>query len=233
MSRRSLFSVLAPFVVLLAGAAPAKSHAASPDVESLLAKMRAAYASVKSATFVTESQYGVCHFTCHNSFLAPSVLRYEALKVRPGEKDVAFTCIVNGARLYWRALPKGWAVYPVGPDNIFHVTQGISNLESLCFIEYDLQLSTARDHNMFGSDLKIGKNRSWKGRTFTVLEERTQSPKGVNFYYIDPKTHLIWRTISDYPGHPDMTTDIQVDRMQINVPIKGSLLPVLPKRSKY
>ena len=44
------------------------------------------------------------------------------------------------------------------------------------------------------SELKILPDEELFGRKFTVLEEKASKDNVLVNYYIDPKTHLIWRT---------------------------------------
>ena len=186
------------------------AQAADPQVEALLAKMRAAYQSTKAVSYKTETHVG-------------SKVYYSTFTFEP-PKSIKVSLSGGGA-----TGPKGVTMSTDGKDVTIRVPNSplpivtnytvdkfnsniAGNLESICFYDWARQLSTAPGKNMEHSALKISLNQEWNGKKWTVLQEIAQKDKVACRYFIDPKTNLIWRTvvknISGVPSENDIDSYI-------------------------
>jgi len=186
-------SLLFACAVVLSSAA----CAADQQVETLLAHMREAYKAVKSATYkvaATVPESGAAGkeqtYSMDAAYKSPNMMRF-ILKGSAFENRTA-TLISDGENITVTA-PEGTA--PVGVYSAETIDKFVPfNLESICFWDWDRQLSTAPGKNMEKSTFKIVKDETWDGKHWIVLEETAAKDNVFCRYFIDPKTYLIWRT---------------------------------------
>lgn len=94
------------------------------------------------------------------------------------------------------------------------LTQALpGNLETVCFFDWQKQLSTTEGNNMHGSKLSITAGETWDGRKWTILEEKVDERKIVVKYYIDAKTKLIWRSVTRSSVTESIMEDAQMTRL--------------------
>jgi hypothetical protein len=74
------------------------------------------------------------------------------------------------------------------------------------------QLSTAAGGFMSGSSLEVRPNMKWAGRSWTVLEE-TAGGLEVE-YFVDPNSHLIWRTVQRDSGSHEIRYESYLASME-------------------
>ncbi len=190
--------------------AAAAAQAADPQVEALLAKMRAAYQGTKAISYKTETHIGSKSYLSTFTFQSPSTIKVNLAGV--GAKQPAgVTLSTDGKTITVRAPHSPLPIvtnYTVDKFN----SNIAGNLESICFYDWARQLSTAPGKNMEHSDLKIMPNQDWNGKKWTVLQEIAPKDKVACRYYIDPRTNLIWRTtvknISGVPSEKDVDSFI-------------------------
>jgi len=162
--------------------------------------MRTAYRTTAAASFTTESHVRSSVFI--NTFLYknPSKIRVDSSPLARKGIRSSLIRISDGGRIFVKEANKPEFNQVRFSIRAFSVGLPV-NLESLCFFDWDQQLSTAGGRNMSGSTFKILLNQTWKGKKWTVLQETAAAQKVVCRYFIDPKTFLIWRTITvDMPG---------------------------------
>lgn len=178
----------------------ASIHAADPQVEALLAKMRIAYRSTKSITYTTESKMGSNVYVSIFNFQSPTKIRMTIASSTDKNLIPGLVLSTDGINVSvsTATLPTK-VVAKYTPDVFGSNIRG--NLESICFFDWERQLSTAPGKNMEHSTFKISLNQDWKGKKWTVLEETAAKDKVVCRYFIDPKTSYIWRTVvKSLPG---------------------------------
>ena len=168
--------------------APARQPA-SPDVESLLQRMRSAYQSIRSAEmrFTTRSRFNQIDGSLE--YRHPAII-HAVLKTR----DHGVVRVVSDGTTITVEDPTQPAPES-RPWTLQDMRRAIAaNLEVINLWDSERQLSTGAGGNMTGSNLSIGKRERWKGKEWLILEERA----GANLfrYYIDPKTALQWRTVA-------------------------------------
>jgi len=215
----------AALVALILGASAA--NAADPQVEALLAKMRNAYRAAKSATYTTHSQVRGQAIDVAFVFKSPWEIRADVTIKGLTGKPIKAMEITTGKTTHMDLGGK-----PAGPDKPFKVDDFVNplgvNLESICFFDWDRQLSTGPGKNMAQSTFKIMPNQDWNGKKWTVLEETAKTQKVVCKYFIDPKTSLIWRTtVKAMPGGPkNAEMDCQISKMSLNPKVDDSTFKI-------
>lgn len=181
-------------LIILAASLAMSAAAGDKEVEDLLAKMRKAYKDVKTATFSLESTLlagnGDIVVTLKGGFKSPNKM-YGDIEI----DDVKLKFISDGKRIYRIDTFNDEIMdLPYSPEQM-QVTIRSANLELINFYDWERQLSTEKDHNMYESKLSIRQNEEWNGKKWTVLEESAPTVGVYVEYFIDPKTHLIWRTL--------------------------------------
>ena len=204
------------------------ANAADPNVEALLAKMRAAYGSAKSVTFTTETEIGKQKVESSFSFLSPGKIRLALSSSTSKTAGVLLTRISDGKTVSSKAGKRaGFKDQPYTPDSF---VAGVPvNLESICFFDWAKQLSTAPGKNMEHSSFKLLLNQDWRGKKWTVLEETATAQKIVCHYFIDPKTNFIWRTtVKAMPGgNAQNNADFQISQMNLAAKIDPSIFKIV------
>jgi hypothetical protein len=104
-----------------------------------------------------------------------------------------------------------------------------TNVETLAFINSSKVLSKAPGGEMSGSDLTLVESKVWNSKSWTILREtNTQDHVQVD-YFVDPSTHLIWRTLGqDLNTHKpfidaqvtELVTDLKLDVNRFKIPSK-------------
>lgn len=184
-------------LIILALSLAVSAAAGDKAVEDLLAKMRKAYEGLKTATFTLESTLsgrdGDLVVKLEGGFKSPKML-YVNIDI----EDVKLKVISDGKRIYKVNVQFDQvADIPYSDDNMGEVLIPWANLEVINLYEWPKQLSTDQGDNMHDSQLSIRQSEEWNGKTWLVLEELapTANPPIYVEYYIDPETHLVWRTI--------------------------------------
>jgi hypothetical protein len=94
-----------------------------------------------------------------------------------------------------------------------------ANLETICFFDFERQLSTHPGQNMYDSLLTVRNNQFWDGRRWTVLSEVVIDSGMRIDYYIDPLTNLIHRSLRTHADTGNMRSDHQIRGLELNRPI--------------
>jgi outer membrane lipoprotein-sorting protein len=190
------FAFAKPMLAVAFAVISAAALAADQDVETLLSHMRDAYKSVKAATYkTTVTSYEATASATETyeldvAYKAPNLMRFviNSDSIPGGHATV----ISDGDNV---SVSAGQNTQDLGKYTADSVEKNVpSNLESICFWDWDRQLSTASGKNMEHSTFKIDKDLIWEGKHWIVLEETAKKDDVVCKYYIDPKTFLIWRT---------------------------------------
>jgi outer membrane lipoprotein-sorting protein len=204
----------------LLGVAPS-AIAANQEVENLLAKIRNAYSSVKSAKYSTVVNFRNPPLHCTNYFLAPDKFRVDF----PAEGASGTTSIISdGKTTYY--LPAGQEMQhePYDFENFFKLSPG--HVETFSYFEWKKLLVIGQGMGLDDSSLKVLPNQEWNGRNWTVLEETKTSEKQVYHYYVDPKTFLIWRTTSLPFGATAYRVDTQLTKLELGISVPASMFKV-------
>ncbi len=195
---------LSPRCALLALVAllSASGHGADKEVEALLANMRNAYQQIKTATYTTEYHFAKQVSLTSFTFESPNLIRAMVQTSRTSDPNAGTMVLSDGDTIYIRQPFS--RVYIRDRFSLDGFERAIPvNLESLCFFDWDRQLSTTPGKNMAASTFTIQKNQPWNGKQWTVLTRKRLDAQGVVCnYYIDPKTFLMWRTIRKSFGFP-------------------------------
>ena len=210
--------------VLLASAAMGQ---VDPAAASLLAKMRTAYSSLKSARGIGQGRFlgngRQLVVSSSVEFEKPLKLRMETTGV-PGTAKPTYVLITDGKKIHVDGLPGGAYTRPYSyPELLRSLPQ--ANLETLCFFDWRIQLSTEPRGNMHESTFRVLSDR-WLGRQWTVLEETARRQRVVCDYYIDPKTNLIWRTAVFDMGQPKPYNDFWFTKLEVNPKIDPTPLRI-------
>lgn len=220
-----VFSLSAFSCARSAGPAAHNSPAAQKP-EDLLAHMRTAYKSVQSATYGTDvditTQAGQQKFTVDWAYKAPNMIRAIIKFVNGQTAGIAVTKVTDGKKITISASNGN-----SGPGQDFTVdnfeNQLPGDLESLCFFDWERQLSTTPGKNMANSTFKVVPNEEWNGKHWTVLEETAKKDNAFVRYFIDPKTYFIWRTIHSNLDDKKPILDSKLTRMDPHARVDDSI----------
>lgn len=202
----------------------------TPEVEALLAKMRTAYSSVKSAHLsCTFEQFGggkKVTMKSECSYLAPSDFRMVSTGLSQ-LKSNGYVVVADGKWIRVDGLPGGTVRQMYGFQNMV-IDMPQTNLEVFSFWDWRRQLSTEQGANMSKSTFRLGQD-SWNGKTYTVLEE-TASPVRVR-YFIDPKTSLIWKVEQYNLKSKSPYLICSIDKMELNAKVDAKQFVIEGLRS--
>jgi|CXWL01.1.fsa_nt_gi outer membrane lipoprotein-sorting protein len=214
----NLKSILASTLLLTANIA----FAADEEVEKLLSAMRGAYKDAKSAkltlksTMLFEEKEASTVFEA--TFKGPDKL-YMYTDSMFGA-DGKFKVICDGKTIIVSS-PEGKEELPYSIEELSGV--GPVNLETLCFWDFKRQLNTGDDGNMRKSEFKISLDQDWNEKKWTILEETANEQGVLVKYWIEPKTHFIWKTeVADLATKTKFMT-CEIQKMEIGLEVEDSL----------
>ncbi|MDR3692508.1 MAG: hypothetical protein P4L46_24210 [Fimbriimonas sp.] len=217
------FNLLKAVCAASAFGATALCLAADRQVEELLSHMRVAYATNRSVTYTTQSHFGQVDFTSSFTYQNPNKIRVLISSPNSPAMKTSLIQISDGKRMNVK-LPNSMDF----AEKAFSV-QGFEqqlpvNLESLCFFDWEQQLSTAPGKNMEHSTFQLETNQPWNGRSWTVLVETAPRSRVVCRYYVDPKTYFIWRTVVKpmQGGNPLDASDCQITKLTPGAKVDSS-----------
>lgn len=184
------------------------------DAKTLVKKVHDAYAAVKSARVTMEAtgyagdgKTGVTLL-----YAAPKKLKATVKGFAEGGGQTTFTTT-------------GGTVAITDPDGKqakqeidFDQLQLPCNLETMSFWDYQKQLSTDKGGNMETSVLKVVEKEKWNDKEWIVLEEDAPAQKVSVRYFIDPKTYLIWRTVTT-PYSGEQTFESWITKLELDVKV--------------
>jgi len=205
----------------------AAAHAADAEVEALLSKMRNVYKQTKTATFTTETKLGDNVIVSNFSFSGPAKIHVEFTIPTPQGAKASVVEITDGKTIYLK-LPTQ-TEFQQKPFTANDLDSDLAvNLESICFYDWEKQLSTEKGKNMEHSTFKILPGQEWDGKKWTVLEETSSTDKVLCSYYIDPKTSLIWRTTVKALAGGDKSAemDCKITKMNLGVKLDDSIFTI-------
>lgn len=180
-------------------AASTIAMAADEEVEKLLTSMRDAYKGVKTAKMTTVT---TLRASAPDSAEVKEMKATFEISFKGPDKAYIYTDNLFGADGKVKLVSDGKTITLTTPDEKEEIPFSIEamsgllplNLESICFWDFKRQLNTGENGNMRKSEFKLEKDKEWNERKWTVLEE-TAHEQGVYVrYWIDPKTHFIWRS---------------------------------------
>lgn len=218
--------VLTAFVLLFG--VPKPALAADKEVEDLLSHMRDAYKAVQAATFTvtatiqdTDSDQKPIELkpTSEFAFKKPNLVR-AFIKGIAGTQTI--TVIGNGKTINVNVPGTGSLPEEEFTDENY-AKYVPSNLETLCFWEWEKQLSTTAGNNMEHSTFNIVKDEVWNDKHWIVLEETAAKNNDFVRYFIDPKTYLIWRTNAKNLDTKKDREDFKVTKMDTNAKLDDSM----------
>lgn len=212
------------FPILLL-AISAVSFAADKEVEELLAKMRETYKTTKSAKFTTTTRIfgdeGEQKADVEVQFKNPNKVKLtlDGMFGIPGKISI----ISDGKKIQSEVMGEK----DTGPFTVEALSEGSPlNLETLCFWDYERQLSTGESGNMKTSTFKLLKDESWDGKKWTVLEETAKEQGVFVRYWIDPKTNYIWRTeVKSLEGDTPVM-ECKISKLEIGVEIDDKVFEI-------
>ena len=228
MSRMRLLGAVACFAMACLGSAQKPEGAViEPAASALLAKMRSAYAAVKSAEIsTTYEQVGAgtkVMMKSECSYLAPLSFRIKSTGL-PGLSPSGYSLVTDGQNIHIEGLPGGGLTQPYSERKMWQDLPQL-NLEVLCFWNWQRQLSTEPRGNMHTSTFHVSSD-TWKSKSYTILEETAEGQHVRVRYFVDPKTYLIWRTETYDLGSKTPYLIATIEKMDLNKPIDKSLFAV-------
>lgn len=157
----------------------------TPTPAQLLTKMRKAYAAVDAVYLETEIS--------HPFYTLGVPLKIGMKKPRSVRIDVdmkggqKLRVVSDGKSMVLSDLTKPVAKVPMTETNQFGRLP--ANLEAICFVEAERELSTRKGGNMAGSKLSVQAKQN-----IYILKETVSNPDRKIFYEIDRKTLFIMKT---------------------------------------
>jgi len=169
-------------------------------------------------------------------------------KSSPGEARVEFKS-GNKLRVGIRGMPSGAMLVICDGSKIVSVAQsGKSktsrysaeslsrnlplNVETFCLFDSDRELSSKPGCGLEGSKLSLQKDVAWSNRKWTVLHETNTIERITCDYFIDPTTHLIWRTYGIDTRTQKPFTDTKVDKLAVNVDLPDTRFKIPTEKPK-
>jgi len=183
-------------MIALGAVLAAQPSGSDAKTEALLASMRKAYSTSKTAELTVKTvllrQKKEHTVISDVTFSRPRRI-YAEMKGWPGAhsgETVIFRS--DGDRMSVEGGGDEPVKLPFAPDEVLGILP--SNLETICFWDWERQLSTASTGNMKASKLKILEDQEWNGKKWLLLEETANEQRVFVRYWINPKTKFIWRT---------------------------------------
>lgn len=217
---------ISPLIALGLVALSSFAQAAEAEAEALLKAMREAYQGIKAARMQSSTtlfaEGNKLDATFEISFKGPNKVRVTTDKLFG--MDVQLKVLSDGKTITVST--------PEGKEESPFTVEGLSegapmNLEVLCLWDWKRQLSTDDEGNMKGNALKVLKEQKWNDKVWTVLEETAKEQEVFVRYWIDPKTHLIWRTeVFDVEGK-EKAMECVVNKFDTEVTFDDSLFDTL------
>lgn len=205
---------------------PMLGVAADKNVEKLLKQMRDAYSHVKTVKFtaesVVEAQDQTLTLTSDLSFKAPGKVNGK-ISGFPGDAEVKVLTVISDGQnisVLGTSTPTPKAAYST--DEL-SARFPFANLETICFWDWQKQLSTSKGNNMERSELKILPEEELFGRKFLVLQEKASKDNVLVRYWVDPKTHLIWRTLVKTLDTDKTVDDSKIVSLETDVTLEDKL----------
>jgi len=198
---------------------------ADKNVETLLAHMRDAYKSVKAATYSTQSTLYPADgakqdYTSEFAFKQPNLIRTIVKGGQLGDSTATILTDGDNITVSTSAGQGGTAKYSLDE---FEKYSFMTNLESICFFDWDRQLSTAEGKNMANSTFNLIRREKWNGKDWMVLEETAKKDGLFVRYFIDPKTFFIWRTNVKKLDDKKDQLDAQITKLDTNAQLDDAL----------
>jgi hypothetical protein len=200
-------------------AASCLGFSADKEVEELLAKMRAAYQAVESVSIQAKAKARYPQGEESHS-ISMDYAKTNKLRLTFDFRGKTVRRISDGKTVYtWAEDTKTAKRTDVDEAKVSMDALGGDapiNLESMCFFDWKRQLSTAPGANMEKSEFKLIALENWNGRSWMVLEETAHGQSVFARYFIDPKTHFIWRCDVKTLKERKTFMDVQIVRMTLN-----------------
>lgn len=215
----------------------APTFAADKEVEALLAKMREAYSSAKTAKLTVKTtglRFGKETITTEIVYMKD---RKIFAKSSGGPLDgKPRTFVSDGTNISFTDLSGNVQKMKFDLD----VIPIPVNLEAMSFWDWKRQLSTTTGSNMEKSEFKLARGTSWNGRQWIVLGETARGQNVYVDYFIDPKTSLIHRVQVYDLFKKQLRFETVVSKVERNVRVDSNLFKVgvgnsetLPKKIRF
>lgn len=194
------------------------------DVKKALDDMRTAYKAVKSATLKlqltvpedSDDPGSVLKFDYN--FSSPDKER--ATFFVPGDSD-GFTVISEGDKVLWSSKPMDDDKDSDDKDDADADDPEGTGFPTQFFSDPDAFLMTA-DGEFGGTDLDVH-DEKWNDKEWTVIQETFSKDQTIRRFYIDPKTHLVWRVTDSDTADDKIQSDFQVMSLEINPKLDDTL----------
>jgi outer membrane lipoprotein-sorting protein len=213
----SFRSVLAVYLSLISACA----ICADREVERLLAKMREAYRTTKTAHVVvktTARRFGSQAVTTDLTFKREQKIAAKVYNL-PSLKGKVWNYVCDGKQVSLDDLGGNVQRTKFDPD---FIPMPI-NLEAMSFWDWKRQLSTGKGSNMEFSTFKLFTNVPWNNKKWTVLEETANAQKVFARYYIDQKSNLIYRVqVFDIEGR-QQRLETTVAKIELNLSVNDKV----------
>lgn len=200
------------------------AFAADKDVEDILKALRVNYSNAKSVKMEVVSylqQVGDDNLlTSQVLYKKPGSFRI-LMKGNSMGPNGSLLMVSDGKTSYTKTPDSKVTKEKFDPDKIAPPV----NLEVLCFWDWKRQLSTEKGANMNGSQLRLLKKETWKGKDYMVLEEKAPRSEVFVRYFIDPKTKFIVRTaVYHLDDASILLQDHKVTKFELNAKIDEAQL---------
>ncbi len=96
----------------------------------------------------------------------------------------------------------------------------------MCFWDYEKQLSRAKGGNMERSTLQILSDAEMDGKRFILLEGYAPAQRVLVHYWIDPRSHLIIRSVTQDAVTKRVLGESKTTRLELDVKVDGSTFTI-------
>lgn len=216
------------------------SLGADKEVEALLAKMRQAYSSAKTAKLTVKTtalRFGKETITTELVFMKDRKIFAKSTGGGPFNGKPR-TFVSDGKAVSFSDLSGNVQRMPFDLDAIPIPV----NLEAMSFWDWKRQLSTTPGSNMEKSLFKLAEGKLWNGKKWILLSETAHGQNVYVDYFIDPKTALIHRVQVYDLQKKQLRFETVVVKIERNVKVDANLFKVqsgasvggsLPKKIKF
>lgn len=197
--------------------------------DELLAKMREAYKAVKTAKLTTKANVKArgqsLTLSTDVTFKSPNMV-YGKITGFPAAAPIKQLVVISdGSNISVLGAPGPVPKAKFSTDDL-SARFSFANLETICFWDYDKQLSQRKGDNMEHSELSVLPEEEMDGRKFLVLQEKATEDKLLVRYWVDPKTYFIWRTQSKRTDSDAVVNDAKITKLEIDPKVDDKIFVV-------
>ena len=197
------------------------SFCLADDIKAVMDDMKRAYKDVKTAKVTMEMK--IPAFDGDDQDFPPIEFEVslratglERMSVKAGDED-PFVSISDGDKVIWTS--KGT---PDDSDKSDDDDDDSDWWPTDFFFDIDNVIATDKDGAFDGTSLDVH-DESWNDKNWTVVQETYSEQSIVRRFYIDPKTHLVWRITDSGTDDDKVQVEYEVKSIELNPKLEDDL----------